>query len=586
MQKKKVLFMFLGDRTEGVFDASRWDMWRSGIELCRHPAFTPDRVILVHSQNTAAMAHLLYSDLSIVRPSLEVRLLFMPLQDKHSVQEMFLRVLNLLEHYPLDYETEQYYARLGIGASYAAIMALSLLITSGHLHAELLSLEKPIAGEPECGTVRFFAPAIGDWLQLAAKAKQGQLHSVNYLKAGIKTRNASYNQLLEKIERVCLQADSPILITGSTGTGKSQLASRIFALKKKEGLISGEFVPLNCSTLYGDMALTTLFGHTKGSFTGALFSREGLLRKVHKGILFLDEIADLPPECQARVLTALETGWFYPVGSDKLVHSRFQLICCTNRDLHAEVTAGRFREDLLARIDLWRFRLPSLFERREDIEPNLRYELERLSAVHGRKVLFVPRAERLFLDFATSGEALWPGNFREFSGSLERMCVMSEKQIITSEVVEEEIRSLRALWRNVRPEAVRRSGGDVPQGQSRNAASIRSSTEPEKLSPSPCPPEAAPQFPLIRGILGSERAGRLDEFDKAQLECVLSACLREPTRSEAGKALFSVSRGRRKTVNDTDRLHKYLAKFGLSWETVAAFRYRQSHAQNIVEVLP
>ena len=129
--------------------------------------------------------------------------------------------------------------------------------------------------------------------------------------------------------------------------------------------------------------MSGLFGHKKGAFTGAVSDRAGLLKAADGGILFLDEIGELGSDEQAMLLRAVEEKRFLPLGSDREEGSSFQLICGTNRDLNAEVAAGRFRSDLLARIDLWSFELPGLAERREDIEPNLEYELNRYAEKAG-----------------------------------------------------------------------------------------------------------------------------------------------------------------------------------------------------------
>ena len=148
--------------------------------------------------------------------------------------------------------------------------------------------------------------------------------------------------------------------------------------------------------------MSALFGHVKGAFTGATTDRPGLLRAADGGMLFLDEIGELGVDEQAMLLRAVEEKRFLPVGSDREVQSDFQLIAGTNRDLAAEVAHGRFREDLLSRINLWTFRLPGLSARREDIEPNLDYELEQYTARTGIKVTFNKEARRRFLDFAMS----------------------------------------------------------------------------------------------------------------------------------------------------------------------------------------
>ena len=198
---------------------------------------------------------------------------------------------------------------------------------------------------------------------------------------------------------------------------------------------------------------------------------------------------------------------------------------------YTDARNGKFRTDLFARINLWYFRLPSLRERPEDIESNIDYELKRLSEQRGIFADFLPEARELYLDFARSPEAAWPGNFRTLSSSLERMHTYAFQGIITKETVEKEIAYLRSLWRR----------------------------RMEKLE--------GVEFPLI--ARASHLIDReLDLFDKVQLEKVLEVCLSCNRRSEAGRLLFASSRLRKTSADDTARLNKYLRSFNLSWESV------------------
>ena len=205
---------------------------------------------------------------------------------------------------------------------------------------------------------------------------------------------------------------------------------------------------INCATLRGDGAASALFGHVKGAFTGAQQDRGGLLRSADKGLLFLDEIGELGADEQAMLLKAIEEKNFFPVGSDKLVRSDFQLIAGTHRDLRQDVAAGQFREDLFARINLWTYELPSLAQRPEDIEPNIDYLLAQQSVEVGGKVSFNKEARQTYLRFAMSGEAQWQGNFRDLGASVLRIATLADGGRITDELVEQEIKRLQKLWGN------------------------------------------------------------------------------------------------------------------------------------------
>jgi transcriptional regulatory protein RtcR len=246
-------------------------------------------------------------------------------------------------------------------------------------------------------------------------------------------------------------------------------------------------------------------------------------------MLFLDEVGELGMDEQTMLLRAIEEKRFLPVGADQETGSQFQLICGTNRDLQAAVAASRFREDLLARINLWTFQLPGLAQRPEDIQPNLDYELDRFAERHNTRVTFNKEARNRFLSFAVSTEARWTANFRDLIGAVTRMATLSQGGRITRDNVEEEISRLKTLWHSSQRDEVDR---------------------------------------LITDMLAPDQADQLDRFDRVQLADVLGVCRSSKTLSEAGRRLFNVSRTRRRTANDADRLRKYLAKFDLNWKDI------------------
>lgn len=225
------------------------------------------------------------------------------------------------------------------------------------------------------------------------------------------------------------------------------------------------------------------------------------------------------------LLKAIEEKRFFPMGSDKEVSSDFLLIAGTHRDLRTRVAEGLFREDLYARINLWTFELPGLAGRREDIEPNIDFELERHAREQGRMVRFNLEARRRYLAFASSGEAAWQGNFRELSASITRMATLADSGRIDEAQVEEEITRLRRAW------------------------------------------GLAQQQDALGDLLGEQAAG-LDLFDRLQLQAVIEVCRQADSLSEAGRRLYQVSRLAKAQPNDADRLRKYLARFGLDWQAL------------------
>ena len=298
---------------------------------------------------------------------------------------------------------------------------------------------------------------------------------------------------------------------------------------------------VNCATLRGDQAMPTLFGHVKGVFTGATRDRPGILRTADNGIVFLDEIGELNEDEQAMLLRALEEKRFLPVGADKEIESDFQLIAGTNRNLLEDVRMGRFREDLLARNNLWTFRLPGLAQRREDIEPNLSYELEQYAANTGTSVRFGREVRNRFHEFARAPDASWNGNVRDLNAAMTRMATLSASGRISTQNVEDEIHRLRSDWS---------TRSDSPDQR-------RQSSENETLEK----------------YLDREAIAELDLFDRAQLVTVLQACEQSRSLAEAARRLFNVTRTRRRGTNDSDRVRKYLHRFKLHWREIVGKGY-------------
>jgi transcriptional regulator with GAF, ATPase, and Fis domain len=217
-------------------------------------------------------------------------------------------------------------------------------------------------------------------------------------------------QLLDETFIPATQAQSPkpILILGATGTGKDLIAQYLHYYSPTRG--KGPYVAYNCASIRGDLAESKLFGHTRGSFTGAVKDSPGLFRDANKGVLFLDEIGELPMEAQALLLRALETRTVQPVGQSQAIPVDVQLAFATHRDLAAEAQAGRFRADLYNRISALKIRLAPLshHSRRSDVRPLLSHFLARQERALKKKTGgLTPDAFRALMGYS------WPGNVRE-----------------------------------------------------------------------------------------------------------------------------------------------------------------------------
>lgn len=529
--KKTVVIGFLGTQLDYAGKgASRWEKWRPTIALCQQDDLAVHRLDLLHGLRSRGLAEHVTRDVAAVSPETEVRRAEIEMRDPWDFEEVYTALHDFAGNYPFDPENEDYLIHITTGTHVAQICWF-LLAEARYLPARLLQTSPPRgkAAHQPVGSYEIIDLDLSRYDKIAQRFQREHEETLSFLKSGIATRNGDFNRTIEQIERVAGRSKAPMLLVGPTGAGKSFLAGRIYALKHQKQRLSGRFVEVNCATLRGDSAMSALFGHVKGAFTGAQSERPGLLRAADRGLLFLDEIGELGLDEQAMLLKAIEEKRFFPFGSDREASSDFQLIAGTHRDLRQWVAEGRFREDLYARINLWTFDLPGLAARPEDIEPNLAFELRRYAEENGEQVRFNSEARQRYLAFAASREARWPGNFRELSASVARMATLADAGRITEETVADEIARLRRAW----------SAGE--QDGIVDAA---------------------------RQVLG-EKADALDSFDRTQLNGVIEICRQSDSLSEAGRKLFAVSRRAKKQANDADRLRKYLLRFELTWEEVA-----------------
>jgi len=525
--KPVVVLGFLGSTLDASkFGPSRWQKWRPTVALCMQQDLRVSRLELIHGRLHARLADYVKEDIAGVSPETDVKLRQIDFDNAWDFEEVYGKLLDVARAYPFDPEAEDYYVHITTGTHVAQI-CLFLLTEARYLPGRLLQTNPPRGASAGVeGSWSAIDLDLSRYDSIATRFALAAAEGSSFLKSGIETKNAAFNRMIDEIEQVAVRSRAPLLLMGPTGAGKSQLARRIYDLKRLKHQFAGAFVEVNCATLKGDGAMSALFGHKKGAFTGAAADRPGLLRAADKGMLFLDEIGELGLDEQAMILRAIEEKRFLPVGADREAASEFQLIAGTNCDLGQAVADGRFRDDLYARLNLWTFTLPALRDRIEDIAPNLDYELDRFAEREGMRVSFNKEARRAFLDFATSPDAAWSGNFRDLAASVTRMATFAPSGRIDVATVEGEKARLVRLW----------SGASTSDD--------------------------------LEALLDADALAALDPFDRVQLAEVVRVCRKSRSLSDAGRRLFAASRARRTSSNDADRLRKYLQRFALDWSRV------------------
>jgi len=240
------------------------------------------------------------------------------------------------------------------------------------------------------------------------------------------TKNYNFRKIL-RIAKKAASADVNVLITGESGTGKEVMARFIYENSKRK---NEKFVPVNCQAFSSGLLESELFGHEKGSFTGAFNKRIGRFEEAHGGTLFLDEVGDIDLNTQVKLLRVLENRTIEKIGSNKPIDVDFRLICATNKDFYEAIENKEFREDLFYRINTISIHLPSLKERKEDLTMLIDFFLKKSSAKYNKKII---KVEDDVMNHLLNYE--YKGNIRELKNTLDRLVVLSENGIIRKEFV-------------------------------------------------------------------------------------------------------------------------------------------------------
>ncbi|HCI76486.1 MULTISPECIES: RNA repair transcriptional activator RtcR [unclassified Psychrobacter] len=566
MSNKTAVIGFLGTTLDNGFNDKRWQRWRPTVSLGLHDELLVDELHILYSKHDKRLFKIIKDDMAQVSPQTQVIGHHVALTSPWDFADVYAELYDFAAGFDFKDSTD-YLLHLTTGTHVAQICWF-LLVEAGFIPADLIQTSpcpRPDQADPQ-GRYQVIDLDVSRYDGLRERFEAEKQQHWQTLQANLVTQNATYQKLISDIEKVATRSTAPILLMGATGAGKSQLAGQIYALKKdKASSTQGkntleQFVEVNCATLRGDTAMSVLFGHVKGAFTGAATSRDGLLKSADGGLLFLDEIGELGLDEQAMLLTALEEQRFYPLGSDTPISVSFQLMAGTNKDLRQAVANGEFRADLFARLNTWTFFLPSLKDRLEDLPANIDYELARLGSEQQQQYRFTPEARQLYESFAMSADATWQGNFRDLTASMIRLTTLAESKVIRNDDVQAEIERLAHLWEL--PDSLNGSnslnGGNVRIKNSLSKNSPDTSLNSDTIEQG--------SHHILRQYLDEDMLTTIDPFDAVQLAYVIEVCINHKNQAAAGRYLYANSRDKLKSPNDSDRLRKYLLKFGLKFD--------------------
>jgi sigma-54 specific flagellar transcriptional regulator A len=284
------------------------------------------------------------------------------------------------------------------------------------------------------------------WFHLDLPVKQRRLsavlHQAQSVRSGHPTQPGTHrfrpsgtSLPMRAVHRLIEQVapfDTNVLILGESGTGKEMVARHVHELSGRAG---HPFVPVNCGAIPADLLESELFGHEKGAFTGALSTRMGRFEFAEGGTLFLDEIGDMSLQMQVKLLRILQERSFERVGSNRTIRCNVRIIAATHRDLEAAISAGRFREDLYYRLNVFPVQMPPLRERLEDLPVLIEHLVQRQGQISGRHI----RLDKEAMNCLARNP--WPGNVRELANLLERLAILFPEQTITATDLPERYRN-------------------------------------------------------------------------------------------------------------------------------------------------
>ena len=558
-------------------DIKRTDIWRPSVALASYPDLKFDDYYLLYSGLRGPMQRTfdeVVKDIEALRPKVNLHIEEMAFKSPWDMVSVFTNLYKFAEAHASEFGAEDTLCYVNCNHGTMQIRESLFMLSQEGKIPGMRILPSPWHDN----TKRDYRTPVGSYAKddpsdfneayrKLSRATKRQAKGKGLLEGiFIDKDNSEFLKLLDRILFVAQRTKEPILFTGPTGSGKSHLAQNI---AKAKGL-KDKFVSVNCATLGGDPGIikSELFGHDRGDFTGAISTCEGKLQQANGGILFLDEIAELPLDSQAMLLTAIDSKKFRRPHSTVDIQCDFMLICGTNKDLWEEVKAKRFRLDLLERINTWHFHLPGLAEkerpgyaaRRKDIALNCQQVLGEYNKKYSSHLEFANDALQCFIKYAEADTTEWKGNFREFNAMIFRMATLADGFQITMDDVEREIKYAEAEQKSYKAD-----NNDATTAQEGLPNMSQTIHTPAQTSPLP---DASCKFEFLRELLGEKEFNKLRLDELAQLAFVASVCADAKNQADASRRLRI---NQNDSKDGSPQLFKYLYHLGLNFNKVKSF---------------
>ncbi len=521
--KKRVVIGLLDPNLDASKKQDRWGTWRPTISISQHHDFSIDRFDLIHEEKDGTLAGAIVEDLLTTTPETDIRSWEMNTAILQDFSSSLKALTDFVANYRFSIDVEEYFLHVS-NLAVPSQLALIFLASKGIVPARLIQSRMPSNPDDILGSYEIIDVRPG----AAVDRLMGESASFTLiersLKGGVETRNPHFNGAIRRMGSILARRNLPFVISGRRGTGKATLARRFFETKRERSLLDGSLVEADCRYLRPGEISQLLRAFTSLGIGEIPKKVSVTLGTGNAGVLLLRNIADLSVEDQIAIEETIQFGAL--AREMPGLPCEFQLIATTRANLNELAQQHRFFVPLAERLTTWEFVLPPLAERLEDFAAYLDDEITQQFVEFSTPLRFRGPAKRKYLELATAGQSSWEYSLEDLHRSISRLAIESPDEGISTEMVKQEFERLNDEW------ALQTCEEDILQ------------------------------------IVPEEMRYQLDLFQKTQLMEVIRICVRSRSLSEAGRRLFASSRSRKKSVNDADRLRKYLQRFGLEWKNL------------------